>query len=183
MRAATPGTPSGHPLLVLSLLLLLSGCAAGQVTSVGSFQSLDPPLKTIALAPNGGIFADLIGIELSGQGYTIIDSGSTLALLLLMQQNANDLLNPQLLSILKQRGIDAVMVVQKVDGKDGLPQTIHLRLHSTDRLTEIGGIDWENSWIRRGVLEAAQEVASGMVKDSPASDHFIGDEQSIASPP
>jgi hypothetical protein len=27
---------------------------------------------------------------------------------------------------------------------------------------DVSGIDWENSWIRRGTLEAVQEIAAAM---------------------
>ena len=59
--------PTVRLLVVLSLVWLLNGCAAARVIPVGRFPSIDPPLKTIALAPNSGIFADVIGIELAGR--------------------------------------------------------------------------------------------------------------------
>jgi hypothetical protein len=137
------------------------------VIAVGRFQSIDPPLQTMALAPSGGIFADVIGIELAAQGYTIVDTGSTLALLVSMQKTQDDLFTPEVMAKLRERGIDAVLVAQKVDGKDGLPQTAQTRLHSTKLLADVGGIDWENRWIRRGVLESAQEIAAAMSQEAP----------------
>jgi hypothetical protein len=125
---------------------------------------MEPPLQTIALAPDGGIFADLIGIALSEHGYTIIDTGATAALLVLMRKNMDDLLSPQALGMLKERGIEALLIVTKIDGKDGLPQTVHVRLYSTDHTAEVGGIDWKNSWIRRGAWEAVEEIAAAMVQ-------------------
>jgi hypothetical protein len=157
-------------LVVLSLLWLVDGCAAGRVMPVGRFPSIDPPLKTIALAPNGGIFADVIGIELAGQGYTIFDTGATLALLVLMQKTRDDLLSPEVMARFKEHGIDAVLVVQKTDGSDGLPQTVQIRLHPTESVTDVGGIDWKNSWIRRGTLESAQEIAAAMSQEVLAVD-------------
>jgi hypothetical protein len=159
-----------HLLVALSLLWLLDGCAAGRVMSVGRFPAIDPPLKTIALAPNGGIFADVVGIELAGRGYTIVDTGATWALLLLMQQTQEALFSPEVMARLKEHGIDAVLVVQKTDGKDGLPQTVHMRLHSTQSLAEVGGVDWQNSWIRRGVLESAQEIAAAISQEGPSAE-------------
>ena len=157
-------------LVVLSLLWLLDGCAAGRVMPVGRFPSIDPPLKSIALAPSGGIFADVIGIELAGRGYTIVDTGATLALLVLMQKSQHDLLSPEVMGQFKERGIDAVLVVQKTDGKDGLPQTAQIRLHSTAPVADMGGIDWQNSWIRRGTLESAQEIAAAMSQEAPSAE-------------
>jgi hypothetical protein len=161
-------------LVVLSLLWVVDGCAAGRVKPVGGFPSTDPPLKTIALAPNGGIFADVIGIELAGQGYTIFDTGATLALLMLMQKTQNDLFSPEVIARFKEHGIEAVLVVQKTDGNDGLPQTAQIRLHRTESVTDVGGIDWKNSWIRRGTLESAQEIAAAMSQEVLAADSAPG---------
>jgi hypothetical protein len=155
-------TSKAGPVLALALVLLLNGCAANRAISVGHLQSIHPVLKTIALAPNGGIFADLIGIELAAQGYTIVDTGATLALLVLRHLLEDDILDPEVMVMLKARGIDAILVVQKADGTDGLPQTVRVRLHSTTSMTEVGGVDWENGWFRRGVLESAQEIAAAM---------------------
>jgi hypothetical protein len=160
------GVRCGLRLLALLLLLQGGGCTAGRVLAVGNFQGFDSSLKTIALAPEGGVFADLIGMALSEEGYVIIDTGATAALLVLLQRSADDLVSPQSLATFKDRGIDAVLITQKVDGKDCLPQTVHMRLYSTDRKVEVGGIDWENSWVRRGALEAAQEIAAAIVQHS-----------------
>ena len=168
MRGALPHAFTVRLLLVLSLVWLLYGCAAGRVLPVGRFQAINPPLTTIALAPNGGIFADVIGMELVAHGYTIVDTGATLALLVLMQKTQDDLFSPEVIAKLKERGIEAVLVVQRTDGKDGLPQTVQIRLHSTDPVAEVGGVDWENSWIRRGMLESAQEIAAAMRRAAPS---------------
>ncbi len=183
MRKAWPGTPSGRWILALMLVIHMTGCRGSLVMPVGRFQSLVPPLKTIALAPDSATFGDLIGMALTEHGYTIIDSGATLALLVLMQKSPDDLLGPQVLRMLKERGIDAVLVVHKVDAKDGLPQTVQVRLHSTDQMAEVGGVDWENGWVHSNVLEAAQDIATALAQDSPPANGTSGDEPSIASPP
>jgi hypothetical protein len=152
-------------LLMLSLVLLLNGCLTSRAIPVGGFQSIEPPLQTLALAPNGGLFADLIGMALSAQGYTVVDTGATLALLVFMQSSQDDLLSPEVMAKLNARGMDAVLVVQKVDGEDGLPQTVHLRLHGTAQTADVGGVDWENGWMRRGMLESAQEIAAALSKN------------------
>jgi hypothetical protein len=179
MRKCRTGVQSGLRLLALILLLQGGGCMAGRVLAVGNLQALDPPLKEIALAPQGGVFADLIGVALSEEGYVVTDTGATAALLVLLQRSGDDLLSPQSLASFKARGIDAVLVVQKVDGKDGLPQTVRMRLYSTDRMVEVGGVDWENSWVRRGALEAAQEIAAAIVQRSKPSEEA----PSVASQP
>jgi hypothetical protein len=181
MRGCRSRAHPGVWLLALSLLLLGNGCTAGRVLTVGTFQALDPPPRTIALAPRGGVFADLIGIMLAEEGYIIIDTGATAALLALLQRSADDLLGPQSLGNLRERGIDAVLVTEKVDGNDGLPQTVSTRLYSTARMVEIGGVDWENSWVRRGVLEAAQEIAAAIAENSRPAASALGEVSSRAS--
>ena len=128
-----------------------------------------------------GVFADLIGIALSDEGYVIIDTGGTAALLVFLQRGADDLLSVQVLGTFKERGIDAVLVTEKVDGKDGLPQTAHMRLYSTNRLVEVGGVDWENSWVRRGALEAAQEIAAAIAQRSRLPGGATGEATSLTS--
>jgi len=150
------------PFLALVLVLLLDGCSASRVSSVGHLQSIQPAPTTIALAPQGGIFADLIGIELAAQGYRIVDTGATLVMLVFGQMSQENLLTPEVIAMLQERGVDALLVVQKVDARDGLPQTVHVRLYSTASMTEVGGVDWKNGWFRRGVLESAQEIAAAL---------------------
>lgn len=150
------------PSPALVLILLLGGCTTGRVVSVEHSQSIQPTHTTIALAPQGGIFADLIGIELAAQGYRIVDTGATLAILVFEQMSPEQLFTPEVLAMLQAHGIDALLVVQKTDGADGLPQTVRVRLHSTVSMTDVGSVNWENGWFRRGVLESAQEIAAAL---------------------
>jgi hypothetical protein len=156
--------PSARWPLALALAVLLGGCATGRIVSVGNLRSFQPPLKTVALAPDGGVFADLVGLALSEHGFTIIDSGATAALLVIGQHPTADLLHPSGFAMLQRQGIEAVLVVDRVDGGDGLPQTVRVRLYGTAAMAEVGGIDWENSWIRRGVLEAASEIGAAIAQ-------------------
>jgi hypothetical protein len=87
-----------------------------------------------------------------------------------MQKTQDELFSPEIMTRLKERGIDAVLAVQRIDGADGLPQTVHLRLHSTAPVVEVGGVDWGNSWIRRGMLESAQEIAAAMRQAAPSAE-------------
>jgi hypothetical protein len=122
----------------------------------------EPVLTTIALTPNGGVFADFIDRALAAQRYTTINTGATLALMVLRHMPEDDILDPEVMDILKARGVDAILVAQKADGTDGLPQMVRVRLYSTASMAEVGGVDWENGWFRRGVLESAQEIAAVM---------------------
>jgi hypothetical protein len=98
-----------------------------------------------------------------------------------MQSHQDDLLSSDVLAKLKARGIDAVLVVQKDDGKDGIPQTVHIRLYSTAHMGDVGGVYWRNGWIRRGMLESAREIAAALSKNSPPSEAVGSDEQGSLS--
>ena len=85
-----------------------------RVMPVGHFPSIDPPFKTIALAPSGGIFADVIGIELAGTGLHdrryrrhagLVDADAKKPGMICSAQ--------RIMAKLKEHGIDAVLVVQK----------------------------------------------------------------------
>jgi hypothetical protein len=84
---------------------------------------------------------------------------------MVMQKTQDDLFNPEVMAKLKERGIDAVLAVRKVDGADGLPQTVQIRLHRTESLASIGGVDWGNRWIRRGIMETAREIAAAVSRE------------------
>jgi hypothetical protein len=96
---------------------------------------------------------------------------------MLMQRTQDDLFNPEVMARFKEHGIDAVLVVQKTDGKDGLPQTVQIRLHSTEPVADVGGIDWTNSWIRRGMLESAQEIAAAMSQEVTSAEPLPAQQQ------
>jgi hypothetical protein len=74
-----PEKSGAGSVLALALVLLLNGCAAKRAISVEHLQSIHSALTTIALAAQGGIFADLIGIELAAQGYMTVDTGAMVA--------------------------------------------------------------------------------------------------------
>ena len=182
MKSSRAGMAFRLWLLALLLVLEMSGCTAGRVTPLGRVQAMDPPPKTIALAPTGGIFADLIGMALSEHGYAIVGTGATAALIVLMRTSVNDLLSPPVLGMLKARAVDAVLVVEKVEAEDGFPQRARVRLYSTDQGGQVGGIEWENSWIRRRALEAADEIAAAIDRESRPLNGNIGAEPGVAFP-
>jgi len=172
----------GAWIFILALAMQVSGCTAGRIVPVGTLRSVAPPLKAVALAPDGGVFADLIGMTLEEHGFIIIDTGATAALLVLTQRRATDLLQAQGFEMLRGRGVDAILVVDRVNARDGLPQTVRIRLHSTETKDEIGGVDWENSWIRRGVLEAAQEIAQAIAEASDQTNGWPQGEPGVVPP-
>jgi hypothetical protein len=72
--------------------------------------------------------------------------------------------------MLRRPTVRQLLVLSKADGKDGLPLTAQIRLNSTMLLAKVRGVDWENSWIRRGVLESAQEIAAAVSQEPPSAE-------------
>jgi hypothetical protein len=151
-------------LVALWVGVLTSGCAAARLTPVGHLSDLDRPMTTVALAPQGGLFADLVGFELAQRGCTVIDTGGTLALLVLMHKSAAALDAPEVMPALAQRGIDAVLTIETVPGKDHAPEAVQARLRTTSPATELGGVDWRNRWGRRSPIIAAGEIAAALAE-------------------
>lgn len=151
-------------MVVLWMGLLAGACAAARITPVGNFGDLNRPITTVALGPKGGLFADLVGFDLAQGGCTIIDTGGTLALLVLMHKSAAELEEPEVMQALAQRGIHAVLTIEMVEGKDHVPDAVQARVQTTSPAAELGGIDWRNRWGRRSAVEAAHEIAGALVK-------------------
>jgi hypothetical protein len=148
--------------VALCMAMLASACAAARHTPVGHVEPLDRPITTIALAPQGGLFGDLVGFELAQRGCTVIDTGSTLALLVLMQQSAAALEEPEVMQALARRGIHAVLTIETVEGEDHAPDAVQARVRTTSPVAALGGVDWQNRWGRRSPVMAAYEIAAGL---------------------
>jgi hypothetical protein len=44
-------------------------------------------------------------------------------------------------------------------------------------VADVGGVDWNNSWVRRGMLESAQEIAAAMSQEVPSSEPLPAQKQ------
>jgi hypothetical protein len=150
-------------MLVCCVAWVATGCAAARITPVGNLGVIDQPVTTVALAPQGGLFADLVGFELAQRGCKIIDTGGTLVLLLLMHKNEAEMEEPEVMHALAQRDIHAVLTIDKVEGQDHLPDAVQARVQTTSPPAALGGFDWHNRWGRRSPVEAAHEIAAALV--------------------
>lgn len=150
--------------LTLALLLSLTACLSWRVTLVSGPAPRDGPLDTIALAPAHERFTDLIGFALAEGGYTIIDTGMTLALLVLLQVRQEKILTPQVMAAFQQRGIDAVLTVNRVEHADHLPEQATAHLYSTRHGQMLCQVEWHAGWRHAGSVEATREIASMIVK-------------------
>ena len=65
-------------LALLASLMLLTSCGGSKISAVPVANAGGQNVHSIALAPNGGLLADAVGVELANRGYEIIDSASTI---------------------------------------------------------------------------------------------------------
>lgn len=132
--------------LVLGLVVVLAGCSSATVSNVAAPDTMPHEVRSIALAPSGGPLADAIGIELVGQGYSVIDTAQTSTLLLRTNANENELMVPSSLRSMKAQGIDAVLNVRTISNPEGQPQSATVRLNSTHTGQVLLGLSWQNGW-------------------------------------
>jgi hypothetical protein len=118
---------------VVTAVLMLSACSGSRVSqTIRPSGPVSHPLRSIALAPSGGILADAIGVELANRGYVIVDTQQTSALMVRFNATSElELLTPQSLGGFREQGIDAVLVVKAAFSRDDLPQSASVRLNST----------------------------------------------------
>lgn len=100
----------------------------------------------IAMAPEGGLLAEAVGIELSNLGYIIIDSASISKLLVRLNMDEVEIATPQGLGKLKEKGIDAFLTVKSAGAYDGQIQNASARASSTHTGRIIAGVSWQNGW-------------------------------------
>lgn len=158
------------------LIFLLASCASSKMAQV---VGLVPPGLRIALAPSGGVMADAIGIELFNRGWTVIDTAQMSNMMLRYNMTEIELSKPENLQILKDQGIDGVLVVRSVVGYDGRPQSAVARINSTKSWGEIiAGVSWENGWggqagsimdrsKRKDITGAAREIVDALTGREP----------------
>ena len=79
----------GFRIMALLLASSLVACAGSRISTVspGNGIKVTQPVKTIAMAPSGGLFADAIAVELANRGFHIIDTAQTSQLLVRLNLN------------------------------------------------------------------------------------------------
>jgi hypothetical protein len=132
-------------------------------------------VRSIAMAPSGGLLADAIAVELFSRGYTVIDSAETTGLLVRLNLNEAEVLAPTNLRKLEAEGIDAYLSARAAAGYDGQPQSASIRVNSTRNGKIIAGVSWQNGWggmagsiadrtMRKDLTEAAVEITDSLVE-------------------
>jgi hypothetical protein len=106
--------------LLFLILVFLIACACSQVSRLSGRIPSD---LTIAVAPNGGVLAEAIGIELFNRGYAIVDSSQMLNLMIRLNIEEFEISKPKNLEKLQSQEIDAVLIAKSVAGCDRKPQS------------------------------------------------------------
>jgi len=131
------------------------------------------PIRTIALAPNSGILGDAIGFELIRYGFEVFDTAQISSMMVRMNLNEIEILEPQNIKKLKSEGIDGMLQVRTVAGYDDRPQSASVKIISTSTGRIIAGASWQNGRggqqgsmadqdARVGLAAAAQQIAEGL---------------------
>lgn len=160
------------------LVILLLGCATSKVSRLPITTQATHPIKAIAMAPEGGLLAEAIGIELSNLGYTIIDPTTTSKLMMRLNIDEIEITTPQGLDKLKEKGISAYLSVKGAGSYDHHFQSASVRASSTHSGRIIAGVSWQNGWggkagsvgdriMRKGLTEAAEEIATALAVSLP----------------
>src|ERR1043166_7105810 len=134
-------------LFIVCLAIFVSSCGMSRISAGPPMQvRIDNPIKSIAMAPSGGLLADAIAVELANRGYQVIDTAQTSQLLVRVNLNELESNQPQALSRLKERGIDAYLSARAVGGYDSRPQSVVVRLNGTSDGRILTGFSWQNGW-------------------------------------
>lgn len=159
---------------------LVSACGASKVSAVPVAGRATHPVRTIAMAPSGGLLADAVAVELSNRGYTVIDAADTSRMMIRMNLDEIDMSRPEGLAKFSGRGIDAILSVRSAGGYDEQPQSASARVTSTDTGRVIAGVTWQNGWggmagsiadrtMRQGLADAAKQIADALVQNLPTN--------------
>ena len=160
--------------LFVLILILLMGCASSKISKYLKTRDYSHSVEVIALAPDGGVMADAIGIELYNRGIRVMDSNETTGLMMRSNINKLEYLNPKNLRILKENGIDGYLTVKSVFHQDGKPSSVSARLSSTHTGELLAGISWQAGWggmygsiahniMSQNLNDAAEEIAEELM--------------------
>lgn len=164
--------------IFLLIPILLSSCASSRVSTAPVGTNSKHPVQSIAMAPEGGLLAEAVGIELANLGYTLFDSASTSRLLVRLNLDEFEVATPQGISKLAEKGIDAYLTVKTAGGYDDQVQSASARATSTHNGKIIAGVSWQNGWggaagspvdrmMRKGLAQTAKEIAVSLSESMP----------------
>ena len=169
-----------NTLLAIVSTLILAACASSKISTMPVVGGLTHSVKSIAMAPDGGLLADAVAVDLSNRGFNIIDSATTSRMMVRLNLNEIEITRPEGLAKLRDQGIDAFLIVRAAAGYDQQPTSASARINSTHTGRVLAGITWQNGWggqagsiadrqHRKGLAEAASEIADALAKNIRAN--------------
>ena len=158
------------PFVVLTTLLLSIGCAG---TKMSVTQPNVTPVKNIyriAIAPGSGVLGDAIALELFNMGAHVVDAQETSSIIGRVGLSEFELTTSKGYSLLREKGIGAVLSAKAIMAHDGTPENASVRVTDTSNGDLLAGVTWQNGWggqrgsvadrvMRANLFEAAQEIA------------------------
>ena len=164
-----------HLTTVLVVLVLLAGCAGSRMSIEQPSQPPSRPVDSIAIAPGSGVLGDAISLELFNRGLTIIDAQDAVGIVGRAGLQEFELTTATGFTVLRESGIDAVLVARAVAAADGTPESASIRITDTRSGRIITGITWQNGhggtrgsvadrMMRKNLSEAANEIADELVR-------------------
>lgn len=169
-----------NTVLAIVSTLILAACASSKISTVPVVGGVTHSVKSIAMAPDGGLLADAVAVDLSNRGFSIIDSATTSKMMVRLNLNEVEITRPEGLVKLREQGIDAFLTVRAAAGYDQQPTSASARINSTHTGRVLAGITWQNGWggqegsiadrqHRKGLVEAATEIADALAKSIQAN--------------
>lgn len=150
---------------------LVAGCAAGSKMSVVQSSQLPArPIARLAIAPGSGALGDAIGLELVNRGLTVIDANEASAIVGKAGLEEFEVTTAEGFAALQERGVDAILVAESVDARDGTPESASVRVTYVATGEFIAGITWHNALggmgasiadrtMRKNLSQAAADIA------------------------
>lgn len=160
--------------IVLAFALSIYGCTTASVSTSQMVAIPRERVGTIALMPGGGVLADAVGVELASRGFHVVDAQATVSLMARLNLDEFDVSMPAGLAQLKSQGIDSVLIVRSVGGRDQIPESASARLQATSDGEVLSGANWQNGrssdpniaeMVRAGLAVSARQIADGLVRN------------------
>ena len=119
--------------------------------------------------------ADAVGIELFSQGFTVFDTQQTSTLMIRYNLDEAEVMRPEAIPAFAERGIDAVLIVRTVAGYDDQPESVTVRVLSTQTGQMIGALTWQTGhggargsmvdrMKRKGMVDAARQIGRALAR-------------------
>ena len=119
--------------------------------------------------------ADAVGIELFNEGFLVFDTRQTSTLMVRYNLDEQEIMDPERISDFAAEGIDALLTVRTVAGYDGKPESVTVRVVSTQTGQVIGALTWQTGkggvqgspldrMKRKGMVDAARQIGKALAR-------------------